>query len=144
MENNLKIGYRIWQVAKSKGFTKGKFAVAMGITRQTLANWIKSANVPDYVNIQKASNLLGFRFDDSKIDVTFAEEPKEKYGSDEVTRIRAELDKEKELIKAIRDNNESMRETIFLLKNENIRLTMEVDHLKKAIEQYDKSKKSKA
>lgn len=44
----------------------------MGITRQTLDNWIKGVNVPDLVNIQKASNLLDFRFDGS-VDL----EPKE-------------------------------------------------------------------
>lgn len=62
MDEKSSIGKRIWQEAEKQGFTKVDFAKKMGISRQTLDNWIEGASTPDYNEVELASKILDVIF----------------------------------------------------------------------------------
>jgi transcriptional regulator with XRE-family HTH domain len=61
LDEKSQIGKKIWQEAERQNFTKVAFSKKMGISRQTLDNWIDGTS-PTYDEVQKASKILGIQF----------------------------------------------------------------------------------
>lgn len=73
IDKKSRIGAEIWKAADKQGLTKQDFAKKMGISRQTLDNWIGGVD-PGFENVQLASTILDTYFGRKPPDRPFKEE----------------------------------------------------------------------
>lgn len=59
MDNKVNITEKIWQEADRQRYTKAAFAAAVGISRQTLDNWINGVSTPSTNSLTEMSKILG-------------------------------------------------------------------------------------